>query len=580
MIRPVAPLVALLVVALLGTACVRLPDSGPVEVGSTADESSLDRGFPYVPRPPQRGESSVEIVRHFFDAMTASPIQTSVARQFLTASAAQTWRPEERMITYSSVSGPTGVGEVELSLEGASWLDARGTWQGTLPADRSRLSFPMEVEDGEWRISRVPNTMIVSEDWFDDRYERVSLYFFDPPAQILVPEPVFLPRGDQLATSLIRALLVGPPTPLGDAAPSFFPRGAQLDDLSVPVTRDGLADVSLSGDIASMSPESLDLMTAQIAWTLRQDPSVRRVRVSIGDTPVTLSGGSTEFSVELGAPFDPAGAYARRDPFGLRDGRLVSFVDGEETPVTGPFGVRARPVRDLSVDLPGERVAAVSRDGRSLLLGPVESEPGGAARTVVSGADDLLHPAWDLGGRMWLLDRTADGAEVSVYENGRRRVVDVPGVTGREVVDFLVSRDGSRLVAAIDLPGSDQVVVSRIRRDRDRVTPSRAVVIEPGTDRGPEIRDIAWRSPTEVLLVTPLERGLTEIRTLSVDGSPATGSGDAPTEILREDVRRMVSSPVPGRPAWAVLADTSLVQLAPDQSAPAPEGLRLATYVG
>jgi hypothetical protein len=423
--------------------------------------------------------------------------------------------------------------------------------------------------------------MIVSQDWFDERFRQVSLYFFDPTAQILVPEPVFLPRGNQLATALIRGLLQGPPGTLPAEAPSFFPRGAELDDLSVPVSEDGLADVSLTGDIASISPESLDLMTAQIAWTLRQDPRVRRVRVTIGDTPVTLSGGSTEFSVELGAPFDPVGAFARRDPYGLRDGRLVTFVDGEETLVAGPFGARAYPVRDISVDLPGERVAAVTADGGRLLLGPVEGDPGQPVSAVVSGASDLLHPAWDVSGRMWILDRTRDGAEVSVFADGRRRVVDVPGVSGRDVVDFLVSRDGSRLVAVVDGGSrSDRVVVSRIRRQGGQLLFTRAATIEHGDGRKLTIRDLAWASPTEVLLVIPLERELSEVRTLSLDGSPSSRVGDAPTEILREDVRRVVSSPVPTRPSWVEAADGSLLQLAPDQAQPSPNGLRVVRYVG
>lgn len=564
---------------LAGTACVQLPDEGGVEVGPVPEESSLDTGFPYAPRPPQRGESSTEIVRHFFDAMTANPIQTSVARQFLTASAAETWNPDQRMITYSTVSRPDGVGDVAVSLTGANWLDARGVWRGELPASQSRLSFPMEVEDGEWRISELPNAMIVSQDWFDERYRQASLYFFDPTAEILVPEPVFLPRGNQLATALIRGLLLGPPGPLGAGTPSFFPRGAQLDDLSVPVSADGLADVSLTGDIASMSPESLDLMTAQIAWTLRQDPRVRRVRVSIGDAPVALAGGSTEFSVEVGAPFDPAGAYARRDPYGLRDGRLVSFVDGEETPVSGPFGVRAFPVRDISVDLPGEQVAAVTREGGRLLLGPAEGEPGQDVRTVMTGSD-LLHPAWDVNGNMWVLDRTPDGAEISVFTEGRRQVVEVPGITGRDVVDFLVSRDGSRFIAVLDGPGSDSVAVSRIQRPRGRLVLTRATTIEHGDGRELTIRDLAWSSPTEVMLVIALERELSEVRTLSLDGSPASRVGDAPTEILREDVRRVISSPVPARPAWAETADGTLLQLAPDQALPTPNGLLLTRYVG
>lgn len=571
-------LIALLV-ALTMTACVQLPDDGPIVVGTESGQSDLESGIPYAPRGPQRGESSTEIVRHFLDAMTANPIRTSVARQFLTSSTAESWNPEQRTIIYDSVSRPDGVGVVELSLNGASWLDARGSWRGALPPKQAELSFPMEIEGGEWRISEVPDAMIVSEDWFDDRFRQVSLYFYDPTAKILVPELVFLPRGNQLATSLIRGLLQGPPNERPGTTPSFFPRGATLDDLSVPVSADGLADVSLSGDIGSMSPDSLELMTAQIAWTLRQDPTVKSVRVSIGDAPVPLAAGGTDFSVDVGAPYDPAGAFAVRDPFGLREGRLASFVDGEERFVTGPFGVRSRGLRDFSVDLPAESVAGVTENGRALLLGPVEEDPDRPIRTVATGTD-LLHPAWDAAGRLWILDRAGGSAEVSVLVEGREQEVEVPGVTGQDVVDFLVSRDGSRLVAVVAGSATHRVVVSRIGWNRDRPVLSTAQVIERGDGRQLTVRDIAWASPTEVLLVLPLERQLSEVRTVSVDGSPVIRTEGALAETLRVDVQRLVSSPVPGRPVWAVAPDGALLQLAPDQSAEEPKGLSLLRYVG
>ena len=52
----------------------------------------------------------------------------------------------------------------------------------------------MVMEDGEWRIDAAPDALIVPEDWFETRYRQVSLYFFDPTASILAPEPVFVPQ--------------------------------------------------------------------------------------------------------------------------------------------------------------------------------------------------------------------------------------------------------------------------------------------------------------------------------------------------------------------------------------------------
>ena len=95
-------------------------------------------------------------MRGFLDAMTATPpIQTSVAREFLTQEARDDWQPTG-MVIYASVSTPSGNNEVEARLVGADRTDARGAWLGPLPDEESTIQFPMELEDGEWRISEPP----------------------------------------------------------------------------------------------------------------------------------------------------------------------------------------------------------------------------------------------------------------------------------------------------------------------------------------------------------------------------------------------------------------------------------------
>ena len=72
------------------------------------------------------------------------------------------------------------------------------------------MTFPMVFEEGEWRIDEAPDALIVPETWFEQWFRQVSLYFFDPTATMLVPEPVYVPRGEALATTLTRGLLMGP----------------------------------------------------------------------------------------------------------------------------------------------------------------------------------------------------------------------------------------------------------------------------------------------------------------------------------------------------------------------------------
>ena len=38
----------------------------------------------------------------------------------------------------------------------------------------------MALENGEWRIARAPDALIVPDPWFEPRFQQVSLYFFDP----------------------------------------------------------------------------------------------------------------------------------------------------------------------------------------------------------------------------------------------------------------------------------------------------------------------------------------------------------------------------------------------------------------
>jgi hypothetical protein len=197
MSTPLARVSLALCGVLLATACVRMPSAGPVtEVNSDVSNSGTP-GFSFDPKPPRPGESATEIVANFLEAMKATPSRTSVAREFLTTDAQQRWTPESSIVTYAELDDPIGEQEVALPMTGIEEYDGRGAWQRSRA--RQELTFDLTTEDGEWRIDGLPDALIVPETWFEDQFRRMSLYFFDPTAQILVPEPVFVPTGDQLA---------------------------------------------------------------------------------------------------------------------------------------------------------------------------------------------------------------------------------------------------------------------------------------------------------------------------------------------------------------------------------------------
>jgi hypothetical protein len=554
----VAPVLAAAMAVLLLAGCVRMPESGPVVETRSGGDVNGDAGTFIDPKPPGPGDSAPDIVKGFLDAMTATPIQTTVAKEFLTSGAQASWNPQLRTITYADASPPQGRSTVSVTLTGADVLDARGGWRGRLPRKEHAVQFPMAVENGELRIAAAPDALIVPESWFEQRFRQVSLYFFDPTAQILVPEPVFVPRGEQLATTLIKGLLRGPSPELARVSRSFIPPGLTLG-LSVPVSADGVADISLQGEAAQQAPQAIGLMIGQLAWTLRQEPAIRAFRVSIGGQQLQLPGGKSEFEVSQGSGYDPTGAEAGPLLYGLRDGLLVSGSPDALEAVDGPLGTVDHGVRSIGVSLDGTRVAGVSAGGGSVVVAAVRGRPN-QVRQVVSDATDLLAPAWDFSGRFWLADRSPDGARLSYVQRGRPTAVRVPGVTGGELRSFLVSRDGTRLAAVMRRPSGDQLMISRILHDDQgdvlRATRARRISWEGGGRL--DIPDIAWRTPTTVAVLHRLTDELSQVRSISVDGSPP--GLDSLSTTLRGRVGALVGSPVADQNLYAVTR-ASLVDL-------------------
>ena len=539
------------VISLLLAGCVGLPDEGPVVEIRTSGRSAQNDAMNIDPPRPEPGQSASEVVQGFLGAMQATPIRTNVAREFLSREARNSWAPEST-ITYAKAAVSGAEPRVTVTLSGAHSLDARGAWRGPLGA-QEQLSFAMTQERGQWRIADPPDALIVPESWFEERFRQVSLYFFDPSARVLVPDPVFVPRGEQLASALVEGLLNGPDPVMADHALTAVPPGLRAA-VSVPVDDEGLADVELTSEAADPpmpAAQEAELLVAQLAWTLRQDPSVQRLRISIDGELVSLANGATEFSKEEGDEFAPYVAGASTLLFGLADGLLVSGSAQNLDPVSGPFGTTPQGVRTISPDLLAERAAGVTTDGTTMLLGPMRADAG-EVNAVVRNATDLLEPAWDFAGRLWFVDRQSTGAWVGYVQNDRVHMVDVPGISGANVRRLLVSRDGSRLVAVVRRAGGDAIVVSRLLSSRKgRLVEARpAVQVFEQDGRDLRIRDIAWQAPTSIAVLYGVSEELFQVRTATVDGAPP--GLDSLSVTLDGRITGLAGTPKPGESVYAL----------------------------
>lgn len=577
----------LLGLSLLLSGCVSLPQSGPVRTEPAAQQLEDEAPVDFTPGGPRPGAAPVEIVRGFLVAMQATPLNTSVARRFLTAEGNDGWVPERGTVVYTEEIRTATGDDVQLDLDGTVELDGRGTWLGR-SGDKS-YRMHLVREHGQWRISDPPNRLIIPSTHFESRFNQYFLYYFDKSAEVLVPEPVYVPTGAQATTSLVTGLLQGPARGLLGVERTFVPARTTLDDISVPVSQEGTAEVPLSDEVLDLDDEELALVFAQLSWTLAQVPGVERLRVTVDGSPLDLPGEGEDSAVSDWSEFNPAVAWASQSLFGIREGRVVTLVGGEERRISGPFGSLDLEISTIGVDLPGEQVAATTRAG-TVLVSPRSRLPGtepeaADARTVYAGGSDLLRPAWDLYGQLWVLDRTRAGAQLSVVRGDRAEAVDVPGVSGQDVRSFALSRDGTRLVAVVAGGGRERLLLARVGRAQSgRVRQVSDAVRLPMGELGVRaIRDIAWRSPGSVAVLAAPTPDTSQVVVVKVDGSSTVAESTTDAEVFRGRAGRLVTSPVLGAPLYIRTSGGQVFALASNGrwvGAGLEPGLRSPTFVG
>ena len=581
------PLFLVLALVLLAGGCVALPSSGSVRTEPLREQLVDDTPVDFTPRGPDPGMPPAAIVRGFLDAMRATPLNTSVARQFLTSESSTAWLPEEGTVVYDAATPSLRSGnDVRLELTDTVRLDRRGAWLGRF-GDQT-VDFDLEREAGQWRIDAPPDRLLIPSSHFETRFQQYFLYFFDPTAEVLVPEPVYVPTGAQATTFLVDGLLAGPSEELAGVQRSFLPARTRLDDIAV-VVNDGVADVPLTDDVLDLDPDELAKAFAQLSWTLRQVSGVQRMRVSVDASPLDLPGHGTEVQVSAWGEYDPSISWASSSLFGLRDGRVVTLIGNQERRVSGVFGSVDLDVRRIGVDLAGEQIAGTTADG-GVLVAPRSRVPGTTpeaddARTVLEGGTDLLAPVWDVHGTLWLLDRTSSGARITLVREGVARELDVEGVSGERVRSFIVSRDGTRLIAVVSGEGKQELVQVRIERDdagRVHGTTAPSLLRVPEVD-GARIRDVAWRTPgTVAVLASPGDR-TSRVLLAKVDGSSTSSEATSGAEVFRERGKELVTSLVTGTPFLLRTADGDLFSLASNgrwTSSGIRSGLGSPTFVG
>lgn len=441
--------------------CATIPRSGPVHQVEPPVASDAQTSAAPTVEGPKDGMSPEEVVRGFLAAGAGQENDYGVARQFLTNELAASWRPYARTIVFSGSAGiQQGLDEqqVRVSVDARAVIDNSGVMQRRDAGSSEGLDVELTQVDGQWRISDIPDGVLIPASNLDDLYRPYNVYFLGADGETLVPDPRWFPDRTGVSTSLVRALLGGPAPYLEGSVTSAYPRDTELKGASVPV-QDGTAMVSL--DVPNYS--ALDVATnremySQLTVTLLALDNVDSVDLSAGDGQVDLGSGNQGM-----LSTDPRKVPTRQ--IGLNGDQLVFQQGGQNSPVDGVADVlKGQDPSHPAMNVDADQFAALTGDRSAVVTFSAEA-PSALERFT---GEDLSAPSIDPEGWVWSGDKTG---VVRVAEHGgsggEAISVDADWLEGRSVTSLKVSRTGTRALMVVTDGDSSELVISGIRRDAD-----------------------------------------------------------------------------------------------------------------
>ncbi len=453
--------------------CGGVPRSSAVVSGSRIEADPRVGLLQVIPDGPTPGAGPVDVVRGFLRAAVAADDDHAVAREFLTASAAQSWRADAATTVVASgpdlslVSQDPDEAVVSITSTATAVVDAAGHYVEQPPGATSTRPVRLvrggsgSGSEGEWRLAE-PGDGIVLTALDASRTLRSFPVFFVTagPTPQLLADVRWFGYDSSVATRIVRALLDGPSEWLAPAVVSGAPRGTSLRVGTVPVAA-GTATVDLSDRALDAGPAQRAVLLAQLRASLTGLPEVSDVRVTVDGAELTRSGAAGADLPRSAVPVDarlvllgPQG-LSRWDRSGLvpvaGTGPGLEAAGGAGHPAAGPDGSTYAVLTDDS------RVARVQTVG-----GPLQA--------AVTGRGQLVPPSVDRFGWVWTAPTAAGQAPLAVptaAPGTPAQTVQTPADgLGGALVRLRVARDGARLLVVVrDTAGVTHVRVHGVVRD-------------------------------------------------------------------------------------------------------------------
>jgi hypothetical protein len=573
MMRPRRVAIGAAAVAMVVSACSGVPSSSSPEVIHPAEGDPSVAGQPLItPRP---GVEAREIVKEFLRANVGEPDDPRGAHLFLTPAQQSKWSDN----TVAILRQPPDVGVGVSMAHNRTQVTVTGTQVGRLAADGTytpepagtgghgepwKNTFTLALVDGQWRISDLPDGLIVTVADFAAAYLPArKLYFFDLQEEHLVPDLRYSAlTGDQAITSWqLTQLLGGPRAQLDSAVRTEVPSQIALSARpSVKVTAAGpLISVELPGS-SQLDPLTKRKLAAQLMATFGQVQAQAVMTITDGGRPIDIPSipqrfRKSDFSAATGlfGSIQPPVFYVDGQ------GRLVDakgkVLAANDKPFKGPPGPGPHPLSSVAVaarNSDNYEVAATTGSGASqaLWVGKLVT----SLRKAAVGAGPLTRPSWAPGlTEAWV----ASGGNLFRVSD-RAKVIPVQtGLPEGRIKALRFSSDGTRLALLVQgKTGGAQLWIAAVVRGSGTVRLDSA---QPITTSSYALSDVAWNDDTTLYVIGRDPSGNPGIWSIQVDGSnlqprPSGGLPTAPDSIT--------AAPGGGMPAWvsaggAVFQETS-----------------------
>jgi lipoprotein LpqB-like beta-propeller protein len=505
-----------LALALALAGCVGIPTSGGVQTGGLI-VGPEDPDVVFSPSDPKPGSLPEDLLRDFMLALRGPQSDYAVARKFLTSTFASQWNPDAvttiRVKDEAPVITAGSENELLYTFSSRAFVDSTGLYSEQPGASNQTLAFQFEQEDGEWRISRAPDGIVLSQANFDIVFKAWPLYFLDPSSTFLVPDVRWFPVRGSILTRVARSLLDGPATWLGGGVVlTGFPEGTSIAPDGISVSA-GVATVTLSAAASASSAAQRAAMRQQLAATL----GVSSVVLKVG--PLTLD------SPDVGTPPIRAPQVAGQaivgtaDEFGFASGGGITPIEGFSEQLVAA----------------GASAATVGRDQRVIAYlagGAVSAVSFGDAPVQLDTRAGLIAPSVDPFDFIWSAQGGSATSIVAYGLDGEEHPVSTGISADTRIVAMDVSRDGARVLLTVIEPLGPRVYVAGVVRDADNAPAT--LNVDYGLDTGlgsSTPLDATWIGERSIAVLTSTTDGA-EVTEFEIGGpSLSLGSVEGATQL-------------------------------------------------